>query len=1158
MKITKDREMEVMGVHNLFWESYAHRDIELRFSLCSEDVTFIGSGLHERALNKTEYKNINKEGVKQFPDPFQIEFLWTNLSMLNEFVACVESEVVWSQMINSEISTELLRNTTLLKYDNTKWLVTHVHGSVPDYRLKEGDYMTNEQTIIRNRELERQVFERTQDLNKTLEELEQKNRELEIEGTLEKVRTIAMGMRKPADMLDVCKTISLQLQLLGVKEIRNVQTAIFYEQRGTYMNYEFYAKHDKNLITETVFTNNEIHNEFATKMLKGKGETFITHIKGDKVKEWIEYQKTTNVFIDKYLETASSLNYYWFSLGPVALGISTYHPLVEEQINLFKRFLKVFELAYQRYLDIEIAEAQAREAQIEVSLERVRAVAMGMNKSDDLLSICEVSFKEFKKLGFDNIRNALIHIQYDNQKYFMDYDFSDLTGGAITKIEYGSHPVVEDYLKQIRSAKDAFYQGVIEEDQLEEWKDFRRNSGQIDDPRLDKATALYYYFFSIGIGDIGISTLKSIDESQIKILNRFRNVFNLSYQRYIDITLAETQAREAKIEAALEKVRGRAMAMRSSEDLGATVNVFFKELKNLGFLPRRCGVAIIDEARRSAYNMITTAGNIGDSFEITGDVNLDSHFVLTNMLLNWKVQQDYFLELDTEQIEEYYRILRPQVAVTNFNDARQYGYYLHFKEGMFYVWMDKELQVNDLQIFRRFTQVIGLTYRRHLDLQKAETQAREAQIETALERVRSRTMGMQKSEELKEVIRVVYEQFVHLKIKIDHAGFVVDYTPKGDWHFWIADEQDIPSKITHPYFESVWANQFNEAKEKGADFFATNLNFEEKNKFYNELLSYIPELPEASKHFYLSCPGLAATTVLFDNVSLYIENFSSIPYSDEENKILMRFGKVFQQTYTRFLDLQRAEAQNKIIQAENDRKTKELEEARQLQLSMLPKKLPQLPNLDIAVYMKTATEVGGDYYDFNIDGNGTLTVVVGDATGHGMMSGMMVSIMKSFFISNRNSIDLKQFFENTNNSLKEMQLGRLMMPLIGVQINSDRLIATNAGMPSLLYFRNKSQKAGEFVSNNLPLGGMKGTQYILKEIRYEIGDTLLLMSDGFAELKNKKNEQYGYKRIISEFKSVAQKSSNEIVEYLKNSASKWMNGIEPDDDISFVVIKIKQ
>ncbi len=373
-------------------------------------------------------------------------------------------------------------------------------------------------------------------------------------------------------------------------------------------------------------------------------------------------------------------------------------------------------------------EAQNRELEIEASLERVRAVAMGMTKSDDLLSICEISFKEFKKLGFDNLRNTIIHILNDKKGFFLDYDFSDYLGGSIYNIGYKSHPIVEDYLKKIKRADDAFAKVVIEGSQLEGWKDFRRKGGQRDDPKLDDIPALYYYLYSIGVGDIGISTLKPIDESQINILKRFRNVFDLAYKRYNDIALAELQAREA-------------------------------------------------------------------------------------------------------------------------------------------------------------------------------------QIELALERVRARTMAMQKSEELKEVIQLVYEQFVHLKINVDHAGFVVDYTPKGDWHFWIADEQDIPSKITHPYFESVWANQFNEAKEKGADFFATNLNFEEKNKFYNELLSYVPGLPEASKDFYLSCPGLAGSTVLFDNVSLYIENFSGIPYSDEENKILMRFGKVFQQTYTRFLDLQKAEAQ---------------------------------------------------------------------------------------------------------------------------------------------------------------------------------------------------------------------------------------------------------
>src|SRR6476646_6632297 len=73
-------------------------------------------------------------------------------------------------------------------------------------------------------------------LEETIEELEQKrkaveaqNRELEIESSLERVRTVAMSMKKPDDMLDVCRTISEQMELLKVKEIRNVQTAIFYK-----------------------------------------------------------------------------------------------------------------------------------------------------------------------------------------------------------------------------------------------------------------------------------------------------------------------------------------------------------------------------------------------------------------------------------------------------------------------------------------------------------------------------------------------------------------------------------------------------------------------------------------------------------------------------------------------------------------------------------------------------------------------------------------------------------------------------------------------------------------------------------------------------------------------------------------------------------------
>src|SRR4030095_15728106 len=135
-------------------------------------------------------------------------------------------------------------------------------------------------------------------------------------------------------------------------------------------------------------------------------------------------------------------------------------------------------------------------------------------------------------------------------------------------------------------------------------------------------------------------------------------------------------------------------------------------------------------------------------------------------------------------------------------------------------------------------------------------------------------------------------------------------------HIWLADKHAVPFQVTIPYFDCAHWNSFKEAKEKGIDFFANQLSFEEKNRFYQDLFKLIPGVPEETLEYYFSCPGLAISTVLLENVGLYIENFSGIPYTDEENNTLMRFGNVFQQTYTRFLDLQKAEAQAREAQIE--------------------------------------------------------------------------------------------------------------------------------------------------------------------------------------------------------------------------------------------------
>ncbi|MGQ0740403.1 MAG: ATP-binding protein [Bacteroidota bacterium] len=1099
MKLTKKQLDSARKAYELYWESYMQGDEKTFVSLLDARMQLIGTTEEEIFHNKKQVVGFYHASVEQMAGKVELRNRKIKITPAENHAQVSEFSDIYILDGNDWIFYSKTRLTTWLCQTGSKWKVFQQHVSLPDARAQAGETIAADQIKKENRQLREAVKRRTT-------ELEQKNQELEIETALEKVRTIAMGMNAQADMLDVCKTISLQLQSLGVKEIRNVQTAIFYESRGTYMNFEYYSKHKKAIITETDYTNHKIANAFAKKMLQGKGEIYITHIKGKKVKDWVAYQKTTNVFIDKYLYKAASLNYYWHSLGPVALGISTYVPLNKDELDLFHRFLKVFELAYRRYLDIEKAHAQAREAQIEASLEKVRAVAMGMHRAEDLLNVCEVMYREFFSLGFTEIRNAIINIFDDPQNSFINYDFAETVGKSFNRFTNNVLPFVGKIIKNSQSKEDAFSETFISGRVLADFKKLRKQSGQADDQRLNKAGRLYFYFHSIGIGAIGISTFGKISEEKIALLKRFRNVFVLSYQRYVDIAKAEAQAREAKIEAALERtrtqsmlmqhsnelditskvfheqllllgiesafsyvwlpdvekenhlfwatwkedqngspvlqsrsaiydldrtepytaecfiawesgepvhvylvapaeikhyfdiwsgimgdakrlkpeffpeglyyteafmkygcfgiilhsppaedekkillrftiefertytrfldlqkaeaqgresqiqlalerVRARTMAMQRSDELSDAVYVLFQQFKELGENPDQATIGIINEKEKVIEYWVTMYGQpINKVFKFS----IDEPNVTKKIFKAWKEnKRSLLIDLKGKALQEFmqYRAGKGGAAVKP-DEKRRIIHVAFFSKGLLIVQSTVERSEESIKLLERFASVFEQTYTRFLDLQKAEAQAREAQIEAALERVRSRSMGMQKSEELKEVIQVVYEQFVHLNIHVKHTGFVMDYKARDDYDIWIADPLGVPSRVIVPYFDSVYYNRFNEAKEKGEDFFATNLTFEEKNKFYQKLFEYVPGLPEEAKEFYFNCPGLAASTVLLENVCLYIENFSGTPYTDEENNTLMRFGKAFQQTYTRFLDLQKAEAQAREAQVE--------------------------------------------------------------------------------------------------------------------------------------------------------------------------------------------------------------------------------------------------
>jgi serine phosphatase RsbU (regulator of sigma subunit) len=245
-----------------------------------------------------------------------------------------------------------------------------------------------------------------------------------------------------------------------------------------------------------------------------------------------------------------------------------------------------------------------------------------------------------------------------------------------------------------------------------------------------------------------------------------------------------------------------------------------------------------------------------------------------------------------------------------------------------------------------------------------------------------------------------------------------------------------------------------------------------------------------------------------------------------------------------------------LVEAENERRAKELEEARQLQLSMLPKKLPQIEGLEIAAYMKPATEVGGDYYDFHVGTDGTLTVAVGDATGHGLKAGTVVTATKSLFANLAHQPSISEIFKQTSAALKSMNLRGLFMAMTMLKIKDDVMTVSIAGMPSALVYRNDSKSVEEIAIRAMPLGSIAKTNYQGQQITLSSADVVVVMSDGFPEMFNPANDMLGFEKAAEVLPNIADLSAQEIISEFVKIGEEWANGRAQDDDVTFVVLKI--
>ncbi len=401
-------------------------------------------------------------------------------------------------------------------------------------------------------------------------ELEQKTLEIEIEASLEKVRVFALSMKRPADMLEVCRTISEQMQVHGIHDVRNVQTALIDNKNNTYINYQYFTAYGEVSIEETKYNKHPKVFEMVEKMQQSADAFFVVKFEGEELEKFRQYRKADHQFPDPLLDASTSLNYYFYAIGGGWLGLSTYKPLSDEGLDMFRRFHKAFGLAYRRFIDIEHAETLAREAIRHSSLDRVRGQIANMRTTEDLQHITPLIWHELEILGVPFIRCGLIIINESafNVQIYLTSPVGNALGSMLLPLDYNNF-IAKTYAHW---RKMKVYTEHWTSQEFIAWMKSMLEFGQIRDPGIYQGAAtppesLYLHFVPFGQGILYVGNVAPLADEKLSLINSLAETFSVAYARYEDFSKLRKSKEE--VEQALLELKSTQMQLIQSEKMAS-------------------------------------------------------------------------------------------------------------------------------------------------------------------------------------------------------------------------------------------------------------------------------------------------------------------------------------------------------------------------------------------------------------------------------------------------------------------------------------------------------------------------------------------------------------------------------------------------------------
>jgi len=767
------------------------------------------------------------------------------------------------------------------------------------------------------------VFEQAYTRFLDLQKAEEQARESEIQLALERVRARSLAMHQSDELADLSLELVKQVQALGIDT--------------WFCAFNIYDGHPEGSIEwgsngQGTFPSYRTPREgvFLDYYEAGqRGETLlINEIGEDECPAHYDYLCSLPGVGDQLLKMkdegipfpASQIDHVAFFKYGYIIFI-TFEP-VPEAHDIFERFAKVFQQTYTRFLDLKKAEEQAREAQIEASLERVRAKAMSMQNSDELDEVLSVLCEQFDVLGIFPMSTHMTVFNFDNNTFtFRETGkYGDRSFGEQT-VDLDAMDTWKETVEKWKADKATAVNKLHfpKETLPEVWEVFHKSFASMpEESRItpdDYPDGIYHTAGKHPFGYIGMNQVRPATGEEEQIVIKFANEFGRAYQRFLDLKKAEEQAREAKIETALEKIRSRTMAMQKGEELQEVAVLLYKELIALGVTNFvTCGYVEVNEEIQRQHTWVTAPG--GDTMglfhlPLTGDDTFDVRYAA------WKKQQTVFHQSVAGQVRSDHL----EYAITTFNSKEaeemvriQFPdptvfYCFNFSHGYLHIVGGSLLEKEEENLLARFTKVFEQTYTRFLDLQKAEEQAREAKIEMSLEKIRSRTMGMQGSEELPEVANMLFLEVQELGIPAWSCGYCILEEDRRSSICIMSSEGTFQKPFLLPHHGEVSFEEWDDFVQGDQSFFTQELGGKAIESHYDFMKS-LPQLGPVLKD--IEEAGLSLPEYQINHLCKFAHGFLLFityePVADSHD-IFKRFTKVFDQTYTRFLDLKKVEKQ---------------------------------------------------------------------------------------------------------------------------------------------------------------------------------------------------------------------------------------------------------